>query len=191
MKWTVLGIYSVPLLALAFWRYIDQRVKATTQAYWYIITLEGQRPEATGGAVDSEIGDLSHAGGVVLWTVNDAVQYLLVRSTSPEKEWVLPKGHIEPGESGRETAVREVREETGVWARVKSELGTQSFVARGQRVVARSYLMEAIGSGKPKDKGREHAWLPLERAIESAKYPEIRELLELASGRNQTKILHR
>lgn len=27
----------------AFWRYVDQRYKATEQAYWYLITLEGSR----------------------------------------------------------------------------------------------------------------------------------------------------
>ena len=34
----------------------------------------------------------------------------------------LPKGHIEPGESGAETAVREVREETGVDGRLVEKL---------------------------------------------------------------------
>ena len=37
----MIAFVSVPLLVLTFWRYVDQRAKATNQAYWYIITLEG------------------------------------------------------------------------------------------------------------------------------------------------------
>ncbi|HXT19293.1 MAG TPA: NUDIX domain-containing protein, partial [Thermoanaerobaculia bacterium] len=36
--------------------------------------------------------------------------------------WQLPKGHVEPGEAPTEAAVREVREETGVSARVVDTL---------------------------------------------------------------------
>lgn len=30
-------------MGLSFWRYVDQRYKATQQAYWYVITLEGSQ----------------------------------------------------------------------------------------------------------------------------------------------------
>jgi diadenosine hexaphosphate hydrolase (ATP-forming) len=53
------------------------------------------------------------AGGVV---INDAGAVLLIRHRNGS--WVFPKGHIEPGESKVDTAVREVEEEAGVQASV-------------------------------------------------------------------------
>ena len=42
-------------------------------------------------------------------------RYLLVRSN--EGFWGFPKGHVEAGETERETAAREIREETGLCVR--------------------------------------------------------------------------
>ncbi len=40
----------------------------------------------------------------------------------------LPKGHLEPGENAEQAAVREVREEFGLWSRVVGTLGTTQYV---------------------------------------------------------------
>ena len=45
---------------------------------------------------------------------DDSGQVLLVKHTYGRLNWELPGGHSEPGETGEETAVREVREETGL-----------------------------------------------------------------------------
>lgn len=56
-----------------------------------------------------------HSAGAVLYTVeNGQRQYVLVREKNGS--YGLPKGHVEPGETLAETALREVREETGVHA---------------------------------------------------------------------------
>jgi 8-oxo-dGTP pyrophosphatase MutT (NUDIX family) len=47
---------------------------------------------------------------------------ILLISTQGGRRWQLPKGHIEAGETPEETAVREVREETGVTGRVVDRL---------------------------------------------------------------------
>jgi ADP-ribose pyrophosphatase YjhB (NUDIX family) len=49
------------------------------------------------------------AGGVVL---NPSGQVLVVNQNG--NSWSLPKGHIDPGESARQAAEREIREESGV-----------------------------------------------------------------------------
>jgi 8-oxo-dGTP pyrophosphatase MutT (NUDIX family) len=173
-------LVSVPVLVLAFWRYVDQRVKATNQAYWYILTLEGQRESGYRQPSQAQADGSSHAGGVVFRRVDDQVEYLLVQAKNAPQEWVLPKGHIEPGERMKETAVREVREETGVWARIKSELSGVSFSVNGEPVKVQFYLMEALEEGNPSDHMREHTWLPLDEAVRRASHKESQELLRLA-----------
>ncbi len=56
-----------------------------------------------------------HSAGAVLYTVVDGERrYVLVREKNGS--YGLPKGHVEPGETLAETALREIREETGVTA---------------------------------------------------------------------------
>jgi hypothetical protein len=118
-----LAMACLPLLVLAFWRYFDERGKATNQAYWYVITLESQRKDGYRSTASISPSGFTHAGGVVYrrtrvdpcnGVAKDKVEYLLVQATDDPLKWVLPKGHINPGEKLQETAVREVREESGV-----------------------------------------------------------------------------
>ena len=56
-----------------------------------------------------------HSAGAVLYPVIDGERrYVLVREKNGS--YGLPKGHVEPGESLDQTALREIREETGVVA---------------------------------------------------------------------------
>lgn len=61
------------------------------------------------------------AGGVV---VKDN-EILLLRNQ--RGRWVLPKGHVEEGESLRSAAVREVQEEAGIEAKIERKLGWMSY----------------------------------------------------------------
>lgn len=63
--------------------------------------------------------------------------------------WTLPKGTPATGETVEETALREVREETGIQAHIVADLGSiqYSFARRGVRFnkEVRHFLMEATG----------------------------------------------
>lgn len=85
------------------------------------------------------------AGGLV---VNEVGQVLFIYR---RKHWDLPKGKMEKGESRRETALREVQEETGVTGlRIMDKLITTRHLYRGRsgrRFVKKAYwyLMQAPG----------------------------------------------
>lgn len=52
-------------------------------------------------------------GAVVYRLENGEPQYLLIRNKR-SAHWGFPKGHVEPGETDEQTAIREVFEETGI-----------------------------------------------------------------------------
>jgi 8-oxo-dGTP pyrophosphatase MutT (NUDIX family) len=180
-----IALVSVLLLPLAFWRYIEQRVKATSQAYYYIITMEAQREGGYRHPIPIQSHGPSHAGGIVFRLVGDKIEYLLVRAKNNPQEWVIPKGHIEPGEDMRETAVREVREETGVWARILSELEMSSYTINGSTVEVQLFLMETLEEGKPSER-REYAWFPISEAITRVIHQESKDLLKQAEHKRTT-----
>ena len=78
---------------------------------------------------------------------------ILLISTQAGRRWQLPKGHIEAGETPEQTAVREVREETGVTGQVVAPLpGVEYwFIERGQRRVHKrvDYFLLDYVSGDP------------------------------------------
>ena len=181
--WPLAGIPVVlALLLLALWRYAEQRHKATNQAYWSVITHFAKDGKvAFDEAIPARSGS-THAGGVVFRTRASTAEYLLVEATNDPSQWVLPKGHVEEGESDREAAVREVHEEAGVWARIAHDLREVSYMANGAQVTVRFFLMCAVGNGLRKDKDREHLWLTLAEAVARASHVETRELLQAAEA---------
>jgi len=52
------------------------------------------------------------AGAVIFYQSAKTIEYLLLQYR--HKRWDFPHGHIEPGESDKETARREIKEETGI-----------------------------------------------------------------------------
>jgi 8-oxo-dGTP pyrophosphatase MutT (NUDIX family) len=98
----------------------------------------------------------------------------------------LPKGGADAAETGEATAVREVREETGVDAAVRGELGDVRYWYRrgGRRIfkTVRFYLCEFV-SGDTADHDHEvedARWIPLDRARTELSYPGERQMIERA-----------
>lgn len=71
--------------------------------------------------------DVIHISGVVLR--NDNGNFLLVQEAKPSAYglWNLPAGHVDPGETPRDAAVREAREETDYIVRIVSETPLLDF----------------------------------------------------------------
>jgi 8-oxo-dGTP pyrophosphatase MutT (NUDIX family) len=128
-------------------------------------------------------GDFTHAGGVVYRRRPDGNnEVLLVRGKSGGHEWVLPKGHIEPSESPRQTARREVLEEAGVVAEPYRELGRTNFVSpKGEAVKAVFFLMSYQGMRPPKET-RDICWCGLDEAVSLTPFENLRALLTAAKS---------
>jgi 8-oxo-dGTP pyrophosphatase MutT (NUDIX family) len=90
------------------------------------------------------------AGGLVVRGAS-----ILLISTQSGRRWQLPKGHIEAGETPEQTAVREVREETGVTGEVVAPLpGVEYwFVEKGTHRVHKEvdYFLLTYVSGDEAD----------------------------------------
>jgi 8-oxo-dGTP pyrophosphatase MutT (NUDIX family) len=125
-------------------------------------------------------------GGVV---VRDG-EVLVITPAGRSRIRTLPKGGADPGESEEATAVREVREETGVVARVVEHLGdVEYWYRRGGRRVFKTvgfYLCDYV-SGDTADHDHEVEaahWMPLERARTELSYPGERRLIERALSKH-------
>lgn len=88
------------------------------------------------------------AGGVVYRVVDGVLEIVLCGRDKPLL-WCLPKGTPEAGETIEETALREVREETGLEVTLENDLGEIEywFKRPGSRVHKRVnfFLMSPIG----------------------------------------------
>ena len=123
----------------------------------------------------------THAGGVVAKRTPDGVRYLLVTSKRPPFDWVLPKGHIEPGEAADVAAVREVLEEAGVQARIRGLLAHLDFAATRELVRVAFYLMDLELEGEPGE-GRRRSWMSLEEALRAIPFRDTRDMLMQADA---------
>jgi 8-oxo-dGTP pyrophosphatase MutT (NUDIX family) len=129
------------------------------------------------------------AGGVVYRREPDGVEVVLAarRTRRGDLAWGLAKGGIEVDESPQEAAVREVREETGIEAKIEASLGETRYFYVWEDVRIRKtvhfFLMRATG-GDPGDRDDEMEdvqWFPLERALKRAAYRGEREVLGRAA----------
>jgi 8-oxo-dGTP pyrophosphatase MutT (NUDIX family) len=138
---------------------------------------------------DGHLSEYSY-GGVV---VRDARE-LLVITPAGKRVTGLPKGGPVRGESPEETAVREVREETGITATVRERLGdVRYWYRRGGRRVHKTvtfFLCDFVeGSTDDHDHEVDEArWIPLADARDVLSYSGERALVsgalsKLSSGR--------
>lgn len=119
------------------------------------------------------------AGGVVYRTKNREIEVKLI--TTKSWKYTLPKGRVEQNESVEDSAIREVKEEAGVEAKIESFLGTVEWKLKsGEPKVVYIYLMQCLKDGKINDPDNETIdanWYLLDQAIELVTFPPMRKML--------------
>ncbi len=124
------------------------------------------------------------AGGLVVRDLQ-----LLLLHKHRQDEYVLPKGHVEPGETLEHTAVRETQEETGyAHLRVLTNLGTlQARYVFNDRLTVRDetyFLMALMDEARVEPSDYDDAqhdaesfhrlWLPVQAASEQLTFEPAR-----------------
>ncbi|WP_373515764.1 NUDIX hydrolase [Persicitalea sp.] len=135
--------------------------------------------------IKSQYKVLKAAGGIVL--KNN--QWLLMFR---RKKWDLPKGKLDPGERSRKAAVREIEEETGVKAKIKSKICTtwHTYTLQNNRIMKRTkwYVLECQNDTAMKPQAEED----IER-LEWLAYADVQKALinSFSSIRYVVERLHR
>ena len=112
----------------------------------------------------------THAGGVVWRREQNVLRFLLVRPLDGSDVWVLPKGHIEPGETTAQAAVREVLEEAGAQAELGPEVGRVSYAVGSKRVNCVFFLLRWVADTAAAEE-RPCRWAALEEVRELIPFP--------------------
>lgn len=128
------------------------------------------------------------AGGVVI-KKNDGKHFILVAQHSQHHGWGFPKGLIgdkQKGESEEETAVREVKEETGVTAEILQPLSPSEywyqFKGEKRKKTVYYFLMKYLsGSFEDRDfEMKKVEWLPEEEVLARLTFPTDKKVWEEA-----------
>jgi 8-oxo-dGTP pyrophosphatase MutT (NUDIX family) len=131
------------------------------------------------------------AGGVLVRKLKGNWMLAAIRPAGKKPGvWALPKGNISGGEDPRETARREVHEETGATGRLVDKLGDVRYVYTwdGERIFkVVSFFLLRYSSGRLGDlppatahEVAEVRWLPLAEAPKLLAYGGERDMAERA-----------
>jgi 8-oxo-dGTP pyrophosphatase MutT (NUDIX family) len=126
------------------------------------------------------------AGGVVYRKLKTGVEFALIK-VGPIVRWQLPKGIVDEGETPEQAAIREVREETGLKAKIESPLETIEYwyVSKDKikyHKFVHFYLMKYV-SGSTDDHDHEvdeARWIPAVEAVRMLSFKSERDLAEKA-----------
>jgi ADP-ribose pyrophosphatase YjhB (NUDIX family) len=135
----------------------------------------------------SEVVREPTAGGIIFRRnqQNKKIEILLIQDA--KDRWTIPKGHIEEGEQAKETAEREIKEETGLEkVNVMSWLGKINFRYRRQQslvlMTTEIFLVQALGDTdklKPEDWMNGIKWFESNEALDKIEYEDIGKIILL------------
>lgn len=131
------------------------------------------------------------AGGIVFRLSEDQkdIEILLIQDS--KGRWTIPKGHIEPGENAKQTAIREIGEEAGLFhIQVLTWLGKIHFqyrrVDKLVLMTTQIYLVRALDDAEIPTKEqwmRGIKWFRFNDALNAIEYEDIEKLMLIAKNK--------
>lgn len=122
----------------------------------------------------------SSCGAVVYRMEQGRRKFLLIRNRR-SAHWGFPKGHVEPGETSEQTAIREVLEETGLHIKIlpdfvkKSDYTIQGKIEKSVQIfLART---EEINYTLQEEEIEECGWFSYEKALNVLNYDNDKTIL--------------
>lgn len=125
------------------------------------------------------------SGGIIFRRDEKTNKLEILLIQDAKNRWTIPKGHVEEGEEPRQTAEREIREETGLQEmKVMNWLGKVNFRYRREHTLVlmtmHIYLVQGLGKTdmlKPEDWLSDIKWLPATEAVDKIAYEDIGKLI--------------
>ena len=120
----------------------------------------------------------------------DSGRICLVNSRSG-RGWVIPKGHIEPGDTARETALREAWEEAGLVGRLHDKpVGSYQYEKNGTTYRVAVFLMEVteVAAAWPEDHRRTRRWIHPTQIEQFVEVPGMRRVLSRVDDLDEVAI---
>ena len=124
-------------------------------------------------------------GAIVFYLEGDKEQILLIKHAN-SGHWSFPKGHVEAGETELETAVREIKEETGVDALVDTRFRQVVTYSPKKDVIKDVVYFFATTKDYETSNQEEEVsacrWVDIDKALESVSYKNDKSLVKKAIG---------
>jgi 8-oxo-dGTP pyrophosphatase MutT (NUDIX family) len=133
------------------------------------------------GASKSARAAVVLAAGGIVWRETARGPEVAIVHRPQHRDWTLPKGKLDPGESWQEAALREVEEETGLHPELGEFAGASSYMTnRAPKVVLYWHMhVEVTDKFAPHDPDEIDAleWLSVTDALPRLSYDRDRKIL--------------